>query len=282
MKNANLLDDPGKNERSPLHAGLGIAGAVALAAVLLIAFLVTHPVTAPGGDGSEASSPPAQSEGLPSTPPESQPPAQTAPMITTEDPEGAMALEELLGAEQLEVFTAAVDVYLHLFGGDTDEVNFWENGRQSPQEWETVEIGGMEYTKSWGPYANYADFDALIRSVFSEQFWEERNNVLSNGLGLFMNVDGALYYISVGGGSGYDYNWDVPDTYRLVERTDDTVTFTIVGHYASIFPREDGTYGHTAEFPARMVLTEDGWRIDQLYLHGVDYHMLPQPAGLED
>ena len=185
MKNANLLDDPGKNERSPLRVGLGIAGAVALAAILLAVFLVTHPATASVGDNSEASGPPAQSEGpsstpaqsedLSSAPPESQPPAQTAPMITTEDPEGALALEELLDAEQTAVFNAAVDVYLHLFGGATDDVNDLNADRHYPPKWETVELDGMKYTKSWGPYANYADFDGFIHSVYTDVFCVERN-----------------------------------------------------------------------------------------------------------
>lgn len=277
MKNANLLDDPSKNERSPLRVGLGIAGTVVLTAILLTIFLVTHPATASDGENFEVSDPPAQSEDLPSAPPpvqsedlpsappESQAPAQTAPIITTEDPEGAMALEELLDAKQLEVFNAAVDIYRHLFGGDTDEVNYWEGRGPYPYKWETIEIDDMLYTKSWGPYANYADFDILIRSVFTEQFWAERNE-WDDGIKLFTNVDGSLYYISAAIGGGDDYNWDVPDTCRLVERTDDTISFTLIGHYSRLYPRENGTYGHTLEFPARMVRTADGWRVDQLYL----------------
>lgn len=276
MKNANLLNDPNKNERPLLRVSLGIAGAVTLAAVLLAVFLVTHPATASGGDSSEVSGSPAQSEGLssalptqsedlPSAPPESQPTAQTAPMITTEDPEGAMALEELLDAEQLEVFNAAVDVYRHLFGGDTDEVNYWERSGQYPFKRETIEIDGMQYTKSWGPYANYADFDALIHSVFTERVWLEHNE-WDDGIKLFTNVDGSLYYISAAIGGDDDYNWDVPDTCRLVEQADDAISFTLIGHYSRLYPREDETYGHTLEFPARMVRTADGWRVDQLYL----------------
>lgn len=287
MKNANLLDDPGKNERSPLRVGLGIAGAVTLAAILLAVFLITHPATASDGDNSEVSDPPAQSEDLPSAPaqsedlpsapppaqsedlpsalPESQPPAQTAPIITNEDPEGAMALEELLDTEQLEVFNAAVYVYGHLFGGDTDEVNYWDGLGPYPYQRETMEIGDMLYTKSWGPYANYADFDALIHSVFTERCWTEHNE-WTEDIQLYTNVDGSLWYIAAAKGSDTDYNWDVPDTCRLVEQTDDVISFTLIGHYSRLYPREDGTYGHTLEFPARMVRTADGWRMDQLYL----------------
>lgn len=265
MKNANLLDDPGKNERSPLRAGIGIAGTVALSAILLAVFLVTHPAAASDGDNPEVSGPPAQSEDLSSAPPESQPPAQTQPVIITEDPEGAVTLEELLDAEQLEVFNAAVNVYGHLFGGDTDEVNYWDGLGPYPYQRETMEIGDMLYTKSWGPYASYADFDALVRSVFTERCWTERNK-WNEDIQLYTNVDGSLWYIAAAKGSDSDYNWDVPDTYRLVEQTDDAISFTLIGHYSRLYPREDGTYGHTLEFPARMVRTADGWRMDQLYL----------------
>lgn len=273
MKNANLLNEPSKNERSPLRVGLGIAGAVSLAAIILAVFLVTHPATASDGDNSEGSGPPAQSEGLSSATPESQPPARTEPVITTEDPEGAVALEELLDAEQAAVFNAAVDVCLHLFGGATDEVNDLNADRHYLPKWETVEIDGMQYTKSWGPYANYADFDGLIHSVYTDAFWVERNT-REDGIEIFTNVNSSLYYISAAMGGDGDYNWDVPDTYRLVEQTNDTILFTIIGHFSRLYPREDGTYGHTLEFPVRMVRTEDGWRVDQLYLPCTDRELL--------
>lgn len=106
--------------------------------------------------------------------------------------------------------------YLHLFGGDTDEVNDLNADRHYPSKWETVEINGMRYTKSWGPYADYTDFAALIRSVFTPRFWAERNT--PGGIETFINIDGVLYYISAARGSG-NYNENFPDKYRLLTST---------------------------------------------------------------
>ena len=191
-------------------------------------------------------------------------------------------LEAFLDAEQIAQYYNAVNIYKHLFGLNSDDVNDWEDWETVPGSHEigTVALSGEHYTESWGPFANYDDFDTLIHSVFTDAFWAERNKIES-GSPKYVNVDGKLCYISGAAGSG-EYNPLYGDEYTLVEQTDDLVVFTITAHYLENNRLLNGesyeeweqrlrtNYDYTREFTIRMVRTEDGWRFDQFRLPAVE------------
>ena len=264
MKYTNQTNAPDKSRSSFQAAACWFIVIAVLASFLLAVMLI------PRSRASEpaVSEPPAKAA-KPAGPEQIIRPAQNtigAKVVVS-------SLDEILDEEQLALYAAAQNVYLHLFGGDTDEVNELNADRHYSSKWETVEIDGMRYTKSWGPYANYTDFDALIRSVFTPRFWAERNT--PDGIETFINLDGVLCYISAARGSG-NYNENFPDKYRLDSKSDDLVTFTVIGHYSEryLLPDEScaerdlrvkSSYEYTVEFPIRMERTEDGWRVDQFY-----------------
>ena len=81
-----------------------------------------------------------------------------------------IAVPDFLDSEQQLLYRRAYCVYSHLFGGDTGEVNVWQTGDTYPDSMNDVEHNGMFYTKACGRYAAWADFNALVHSVFTDEF----------------------------------------------------------------------------------------------------------------
>lgn len=185
------------------------------------------------------------------------------------------AVPDFLDEEQQFLYRRAYCVYNHLFGLNSEDFEHWTEA----DEWYRYEIGEMEYrgvpyTRALGRYAKWEDFDALVHSVFTDEFWEERNQHR------YVNFDGTLFFI-YGSKGGYYYNKNFPDTFTLVSKTEDEICFTLTGHYSSPWPREGETYedrdkrlesgwDYTWDFPVRMVRTEDGWRFDEFHTAHAD------------
>lgn len=167
------------------------------------------------------------------------------------------AVPEFLDEEQQLLYRRAFCVYLHLFGGDTGEVNVWQKGDDYPDTINDVEHNGQFYTKACGRYAAWADFDALVHSVFTDEFWTQCNG------GTFIDIDGDLYFIWASRGSYY-YDDDTPDEFELISEDENEIVFTLIGHYRS--PYEEEQYQrYTIEFTLRLVQTQDGWRFDEFH-----------------
>lgn len=209
-------------------------------------------------------------------------PAATLPAAETLTPEAVPALNipltdyaqaaaapDFLTPEQQAIYRGAVSLYGSMFGGNTGGIDYtpfatsWESA-------EGVERDGYSYTMASGCYQNWADFDAAVHSVFTDDFWDSRNEV-TEGIPIYRDVDGRLGYVELSRGSGYCYNDNFPDEFRLEEQSDDAITFTLLGHYSMSYPREGETfqdrdarllagYEYVHEFPIRMVKTGEGWR----------------------
>lgn len=189
---------------------------------------------------------------------------------TTED------LSDILDGEQLTMFEQAKELFLMLFGGETEEIDSlpgWEEfPATDPEEWE---YKSWTYHAVRGCYADWETFIADVRAVSTDRWWAERNE-RDPGHPIYMEHGGRTYHLhaSMGGGG---HNDNFPDLYRLDGRTEDVISFTIIGHYSDFYPQEGETeeerdrrvattYDYTLEFPIRLVLTEDGWRFDEYYV----------------
>lgn len=245
----------------------------------------------PSADPSlELSEPPAPSVpasdviSLPPVQPTAQPPAQSAP---PSNPHAQAAVPEIvlserslnipvpdfLDKDQQLLYRQAFEIYTSLFGGDTSGVCMGDEDK-FPDMAETVERNGIPYTKATGRYAVWADFDAMIHSVFTNNFWRGRNSRGDN-YSTFIGIDGALYYVNAAKGHYYR-NENFPDTFKLNSKTDDEIIFTLTGYYSSPWPNEGETseqrdqrllngWEYTLDFEIKLVRTADGWRFDQFY-----------------
>jgi hypothetical protein len=163
---------------------------------------------------------------------------------------------------------------MHLFGGDTSMVEYIDisGTNESPTvSPETVEYNGITYQVARGTFQKWADFDAAVHSVFTDSFW-----VFKNKDNIFVEQDEKLCFLSAARGSGYYYNPYFPDEFQLIEKTDTSISFTLIGHYSPSWIQDGESsldrdnrllegYDYTLEFPIKLVLTENGWRFDEFY-----------------
>lgn len=196
----------------------------------------------------------------------------------------SIAVPDFLTEEQQDLYRRAHCVYLNLFGVTTAFVDYMGDPPRQIGSSDTVVIDEMTYTFSYGRYRKWADFDALVHAVFTEKFWNEHNNSVS-AVGkpwiLFREYNGALCYLETQKGQGDYYNGNFPDEFRVEKQTEEEISFTLIGHYSPVWPKEGETseernarlereFEYTLEFPIRMVLTENGWRFDEFHSGLVD------------
>ena len=169
---------------------------------------------------------------------------------------------DFLNEEQRALYGQAMDLYSRLFGASGETVD--PNG-YGTVEW--VEYNGTYYYPDTGAYNSWDDFERTVLSVFTTNFWNTRNKDDT-----YVNINGIMHYRDWGRGSG-GYNENFPETFRLVEQTEDTVSFLMTGYYSDgqgianeqleVWLAEGWEY--SIEFPMRMVKTADGWRFDEFY-----------------
>ena len=192
--------------------------------------------------------------------------------ITEEPPldETALSIDvpDFLTEEQQLLYRKAYRLYSLMYGGDTTYIDYFDADKYDPVDF--AEYGAYTYQLAVGRYRNWADFDQVVHSVFTDNFWQDKNCLITNADGtlcrVYMEYDGRLAILSAARGSGW-YNDGIPDKFKLVSKTDTTIEFTVTGHYADPYDRTD----FQLTFPLRMVLTEDGWRFDQYYCTRSDY-----------
>jgi len=191
----------------------------------------------------------------------------------------SIAVPDFLTEEQQDLYRRAHCLYQNMFGGVTYAIDLdfpavetieWEE----PMEGFFVS-GDYRYQPAQGRYQRWADFDGMIHSVFTDHFWKSRST-LSNGQPIYQDFDGRLGIVELERGSGNYYNENFPDEFRLEKQTEEEISFTLIGHYSWVYPREGETseerdarrkreYECTQEFPIRIVLTENGWRFDEFH-----------------
>ena len=187
----------------------------------------------------------------------------------------AAHLDGVLDREQTEQYRKAQDLASLLFGGDASQIIGLNGGTETAPEQEYTQ-GDWTYSAANGLYARWEDLQNDVLQYFTADWWAQRNGDNSEYPPIYVEHNGYTYTL----GSQYgdnDYNPRFPDTYRLVEKTEDKIVFTVTGHYSSKFPNEGETLeerdqrletapDYTISFPVTMVRTEDGWRFQEFHV----------------
>lgn len=192
---------------------------------------------------------------------------------------------DFLDADQQLLYRQTYSMYCHVFGANTEEVDNWpgQHGYDYDPQTDLVRRGEDTYVPATGLYANWSDFRQAVLSVFTQNCWDSRNG--SDSRDTYINVRGTLYYLPAARGSG-DYNENFPETFRLVEQTDDAISFVMTGYYSEGHLLDGETseqrdvrraagWEYSIDFPMRMVKTERGWRFDEFHCAVSDDGLYP-------
>lgn len=213
----------------------------------------------------------------PSPAPSSDPimePSVAPPVIETLNIENELPLDEqslsiavpdFLDEEQQLLYRKAYRLYDAMFGGSSSGIELPRTSEQPALPslgYDSVMYAGKEYIVSTGRYSDWNDFTAVIYSVFTSTFWDSVNQ--ADGAERYINADGRMCYLDLGQGSGRLYLGQ-PDEFELGSRTDDSITFTLIGHYRQAAEDGGDGSGYTIRFPMKMLKTADGWRFDEFH-----------------
>lgn len=187
-----------------------------------------------------------------------------------------MAVPDFLSADQQMLYRKASNVYSHLFGCSTDSVEYRETLDYNIGEYEHFgnETGGV-YCISQGRYCNWNDFEKLVLSVFTEDFFITKNRMR------FIEHEGKLAFVDAARGGAEFYNHNFEDDFELISKSDDEIIFYVIGHYSQMRPLKGESFEErdvrvatrwevTDKFTIRMLKTESGWRFDQFYDASID------------
>lgn len=190
----------------------------------------------------------------------------------------SVPVPDFLTEEQQLLYRKAHFLYRHMFGGDTSAID----GGAMGTYYEEVRIGNYCYNLAQNRYRNWEEFDAVVHSVFTDRFWDERNDT-SADFPIYRNFDGRMGFIWYVLGADGDRNENFPDTFELLEQTGDMIRFHVVGYYSDIYPQEyevtpDGEWDYAArderlkngyEYERRyeivLLRMPEGWRFDEFH-----------------
>lgn len=189
----------------------------------------------------------------------------------------SIAVPDFLDEEQQLLYRRAKNVYRHLFGNVTINVEYLEtlDYPLSDYVYDTNDMGWI-YLHSQGRYQNWNDFMELVLSVFTEDFF-----LVKNKNNLFIERGGKLTFLDAAGGGSQYYNSYFQDEFELISESDTEIVFYVIGHYSQIRPYVNESYEerdqrimnsweYTDKFTIRMVLTQSGWRFDEFYDAEID------------
>lgn len=192
-----------------------------------------------------------------------------------------LSVPSFLDPDQQLLYVRTLQIYEILFGADAHAIEYAGQPAEDHRCSSLIYIHDMPYEVSTGRYSNWADFNALVHSVFTDDFWQIKNTGRSAAADscpfpIFMKCEGKLAFIPAARGCGNYYNENFPDQFRLISKNSTEIVFEVIGHYTPVWPKEDMTQEDrdsyresTCEylycFPIRMVLTDEGWRFDEFY-----------------
>lgn len=244
--------------------GAGLAALAVLSGLLTSCSAGAAPSEKPGPEAAQSG----QASSWGSAAESGEPPLSSADLD--------LAVPDFLTQEQQTLYRRAHSFYEHLQG---DAVEYWETFKLEqipPEPYETVAMDDVTYLIAQGRYADWDLFNAVGRSIFTEAYWVGLNTSEA-GPDPRIGYEGKLCFLDTSMGGGYYYCDDVPDTFRLEERTEDTIRFTLTGHYRYFGnepedeteeqrrARLDRGWDYTLEFPIELVQTEEGWRFSEFH-----------------
>lgn len=171
---------------------------------------------------------------------------------------------DFLDEEQQYLYLRAKTIY-SIIRKSTASIDseFPPEEQSGPVQYETAQDeDGSFYQISTGRYRRWEDFEAMMRSIFTEEYFYTLIEAGSERPIIFER-DGLLCYLEADAGGRWGYQ--TPDKYNLLEKTETSITFEVIGHYES---HEYEDVIETEAFPIRMVQTEEGWRFSEFACAG--------------
>lgn len=238
--------------------------------VLLLLGVITV-FTACGGRGEPVPSS-RISSAAPATlalPEPSVPPVEPSPAfqgIPPEPEETGQAELDFLTDEQMTLYQSAQKFSRN--GGWSEPMSFITKYGCKYGGSVSIEGQPVNFSLVEGKYRNYDDFYAMVQGIFTEDCLKLMSVDHS-----FVSYNGQLAVSESGFGGTFEVS-DVPDTYRLIQKTDTLIEFVVVAHYTNLQENESDedymarraiSFDQLIEYPTRLVLTDAGWRVDELY-----------------
>ncbi len=136
------------------------------------------------------------------------------------------------------------------------------------------EIGGQTYRRyTGGVYSSWEDFYRDMRSVFTEDFFQELNQAtLRTGeppLPIYTQAEGQLYYLDISGGGNLTYLPEL-DRYQLLSAGEGRVELERIAYYCrpeelsrNAYPPSPAT---SRRCPVVLEETPEGWRVARFTL----------------
>ena len=136
------------------------------------------------------------------------------------------------------------------------------------------EIGGQTYRRyTGGVYSGWEDFYRDMRSVFTEDFFQELNQAtLRTGeppLPIYTQAEGQLYYLDISGGGNLTYLPEL-DRYQLLSAGEGRVELERIAYYCrpeelsrNAYPPSPAT---SRRCPVVLEETPEGWRVARFTL----------------
>ncbi len=185
--------------------------------------------------------------------------------LSPEPPDGQLDLSspppEFLNEEQQELYLRARTIAA-AFWLETDYIdNFYPDDAPSkePRHEINASSSGNPYYICTGRYRQWIDFERMMRSLFTWDCFMSLCYMETDSMIFFEGSTGLLcYYSAINAGHPKEI---LPDEYRLIDRTDEFVSFEVTRHY--LF--DDGS-AFVGTYPMQMALTDKGWRFDEFGL----------------
>ena len=237
------------------------------ATLLVPSVLALALLTACGGEGPAATQPPASQ---PPAPAESQAPAEVVsdlPVLSWVADRDAVP--DFLSPELQALYLRAVSVRW-IYDMNTDTIDSFPLADGSlpdlSEAYETIAMGEQDYFLARGRYAQWADFSAMVGSIFTPSLTVE---LLHSDL-VAPTEDGRTAFVSAGRGANAFYDMETPDSFTLLESNDDYIVFLRTAHYVEPMTDDQGNslgdFPYTRDAFVRMEHTDLGWRVAELEL----------------
>ncbi len=189
---------------------------------------------------------------------------ETSSLTTQQDnQQPIVSTLDFLTPEQQQLYQNAFDISYALFGVGTSISSIWDYHIISNEDWLAIFVGG-EYNLY---EESYQEFDTRMRAIFTDAFLRttdySKKFIDYNGE---LAVHYSMHRATLTDVSIYTEE-NFPDSYQLIDKADDSLTFSLISHYDknnSAEGKQDPDI-YTIAYPIRMILTEDGWRIDEFH-----------------
>jgi hypothetical protein len=181
--------------------------------------------------------------------------------IPLKDSDRNVPTPDFLTEEQVYTYLAARKLFC-VFSIETSDIDYKFCAPGTDLNATTqIERDGMWYSNCVGYFSRWVDFKAACLSVFTEEYFNYLINSADNMPPQFINVDGDLYYWC--GSRGVRGYWPdlYPETFELVEQTDNFIAFNMHSHLV-----DGDNFSWDLDYTLTMEKTENGWRFSNFGL----------------